>query len=77
MSARNLIKSLPAYKNGSVKGYISNPNLDLPLKADGHLDVGGALGIGELTVIKAVSYTHLDVYKRQPAGRVYFDRGPL
>lgn len=41
-----------AYGDGSVKGYISNPNLDMPLKADGHLDVGGALGIGQLTVIK-------------------------
>lgn len=41
-----------AYGDGRVKGYISNPNVDLPLKADGHLDVGGSLGIGELTVIK-------------------------
>ena len=41
-----------AYGDGRVKGYISNPNLELPLKEDGHLDVGGALGIGQLTVIK-------------------------
>ncbi len=37
---------------GKVKGYISNPNVDLPLTEEGKLDVGGSLGIGELTVIK-------------------------
>lgn len=41
-----------AYADGRVKGYISNPNVDLPLREDNHLDVGGSLGIGELTVIK-------------------------
>ena len=37
--------------NGNIKGYIADPNVDLPLK-NGKLDVGGSLGIGELTVIR-------------------------
>lgn len=60
-----------AYGNGRVKGYISNPNLDLPLKADGHLDVGGALGVGQLTVIK-------DLGLREPyIGRISLVSGEI
>lgn len=41
-----------ALADGRVKGYIANPEAALPLKENGKLDVGGALGVGELRVIK-------------------------
>ncbi|MBO5517255.1 MAG: Hsp33 family molecular chaperone HslO [Firmicutes bacterium] len=37
---------------GRVKGYIANPAAELPPRADGHLNVGGIVGEGSLTVIK-------------------------
>lgn len=41
-----------SYGDGRVKGYISDPSIDLPLKGNSKLDVGGSLGTGSLTVIK-------------------------
>ncbi|KRN27866.1 33 kDa chaperonin [Lactobacillus selangorensis] len=39
--------------HGHVKGYIQVPHVDLPLKENGHIDVGGAVGKnGTLTVTK-------------------------
>lgn len=37
---------------GYVKGYVYNNDFTCYAKADGHLDVGGAIGNGKLTVIK-------------------------
>ena len=42
-----------AENDGAPRGFVQNPALILPPKADGHLDVGGAVGRnGILTVIK-------------------------
>ena len=39
---------------GNVKGYAFNPSVMLPPNAKGKLDVGGALGVGVLSVIKDI-----------------------
>ncbi len=45
---------------GNVRGYVTSPQLDLPLRADGKLDVGTAVGHeGTLTVIK-------DLHMKEP-----------
>lgn len=41
-----------ANMDGEVKGYVADPSVILPPKENGHLDVGGAIGKGVLTVIK-------------------------
>jgi len=57
---------------GNVRGYLQNPAAILPLKADGHLDVGGGVGReGILTVIK-------DIGEREPfTGRVELRSGEI
>ena len=44
--------TVTADSKGRVKGYVMKPDVELPPNAQGHLDVGGALGLGVLSVIK-------------------------
>lgn len=41
-----------ADSKGNVKGYPVNPIVEIPLKSNGKLDVGGAIGKGNLYVLK-------------------------
>lgn len=44
--------TVTADSKGNVKGYVNHPNVILPANAKGKLDVGGALDMGVLSVIK-------------------------
>lgn len=49
------LKTILAVANskGEVKGYVGNPNVDIPLKENGKLDVGRAVGnSGKMIIIK-------------------------
>lgn len=57
--------------NANVRGYVYNPEVDIPLKSNGKLDVGGAIGEGTFTVIK-------DIGMREPyIGKVALVSGEI
>ncbi|MBD8960094.1 MAG: Hsp33 family molecular chaperone HslO [Clostridiales bacterium] len=46
---------------GNAKCYVENPAAHLPVRADGKLDVGGAVGGGRLTVVRECGQAELHV----------------
>lgn len=46
--------TVTADSKGNVKGYVFNPEVMLPPNEKGKLDVGGALGVGVLSVVKDI-----------------------
>lgn len=55
-----------AAPDGTVRGYVKNPQADLPIRSDGKLDVGGLVGRGVLQVDRTL-----------PSGEVYSSRVEL
>lgn len=43
-----------ANSKAQVKGYVYNPDVDLPLNDQGKLDVSGAIGLGIMSIIKDI-----------------------
>lgn len=43
--------TVTANNHGQVKGFANHPDVELPTREDGHLDVGAAVGAGELSVV--------------------------
>lgn len=52
--------TVTANNRGQAKGFANHPNVWIPARGDGHLDVGGAVGRGTLSVVHDIP--HVEPY---------------
>lgn len=48
--------TVTANNKGQAKGFANHPNVWIPARGDGHLDVGGAVGRGTLSVVRDIPH---------------------
>ncbi len=65
-----------ATKNGTVRGYVKNPEAELPPKANGKFDVSGIVGGGTFYVIRESGYD-VGLYKEPYVGSVPIVSGEI
>src|SRR5687767_15491514 len=62
--------------HGNVRGYVRNPQVELPPNTQGKLDVGGAVGSGMLYVIRDAGF-EIGLYKEPYCGSVPIISGEI
>ena len=65
-----------ATKNGTVRGYVKNPHVDLPPKENGKFDVSGIVGQGTFYVIRESGYD-VGLYREPYVGSVPITSGEI
>lgn len=65
-----------ATPNGKVRGYVRNPNAELPTKDNGKLDVSGIIGKGMFYVIRESGFD-VGLYKEPYVGSVPITSGEI
>jgi molecular chaperone Hsp33 len=69
--------TVDADAQGNVRGYVNNPQVDLPLNGKNKFDVSGIVGGGMLYVIREGGYYELGVYQDAYRGSVPIVSGEI